>query len=54
MIPDQLASEKPADLDLYCFPNRIHISGLSMRMVKLVCNCDRRELISSYHNQIFY
>ena len=24
--PDQLASEKPADLDLHCFQNRIYLS----------------------------
>ena len=25
MDPDQLASEKPADLDLHCFQNKIYI-----------------------------
>ena len=24
MVPDQLASQKPADLDLQCFQNRIY------------------------------
>ena len=34
--PDQLASEKPADLDLHCFQNMfIVISRLSMTRVHL-------------------
>ena len=32
--PDQLASEKPADLDLHCFPTE-YISMLSMLRVKM-------------------
>ena len=24
MVPDQLASQKPADLDLHCFHNRLY------------------------------
>ena len=27
MYPDQLASEKPADLDLHCFQNRIYLDS---------------------------
>ena len=33
--PDQLASEKPADLDLYCFQNRIYL-GFNMVRVNPV------------------
>ena len=34
MDPDQLASEKPADLDLHCFQTRIY-PGLVMARVKI-------------------
>ena len=34
MDPDQLASEKPADLDLHCFQNRIK-SDFSLLKVHL-------------------
>ena len=34
MDPDQLASEKQADLDLHCFQNRIS-SGFSMEKGKI-------------------
>ena len=37
MDPDQLASQKPADLDLHCLHNMIDISLLSMIMVKSPC-----------------
>ena len=36
--PDQLASKKPADLDLHCFQNWI-ISGFRMDKVKIASLC---------------
>ena len=34
MDPDQLASQKPADLDTHCFQNRIH-PGLVWKGLRL-------------------
>ena len=38
MDTDQLASQKPSDLDLHCFQNGIYLSESSMVRVKLSPN----------------
>ena len=45
MDPDQLASKKPADLDLHCFANRI-LSGLARYgLVCPICSWEMSEII---------
>ena len=52
MDPDQLASQKPADLELHCFQNRIYMGGYVVSLFIAACIVCRSLVFDySLHNQ---